>query len=156
MKETPCANDTVKRAFLFCCYTGLDFATVKKVLKWGMVEENVIVFDRSKTDRRNHLPLTDKAKEFLPKRGKPGELVFDGLGTWEGAVKALRAWATEAGIYKKITWHTARHSLGYRYINEHGGDISILKAILGHNDIKTTQRYAALSEETKREAMDRL
>lgn len=87
---------------------------------------------------------------------RPGELVFDGLGTWEGAVKALRAWATEAGIDKKITWHTARHSLGYRYINEHGGDISILKAILGHKDIKTTQRYAALSEETKRDAMDRL
>lgn len=155
MLQVKAGNAEVARAFIFCLNTGLDFATVKGVLTWGMISGGYIVFERGKTQKQNRIKLNEGAKSALGERGKASELVFK-LGTWEGSVKALRAWAKLAGVEKKITWHSGRHTLGAMVINELKGDIRVLQGILGHSDIKTTQRYASLRNETKDNTLDSL
>lgn len=155
LEAAPCSNAEVKRAFLFSLNTGFDFKTVSATLRWKHLDGRHMVFSRSKTAKQNRFPLNKKAIKLLGKPGKANELIFK-LGTWEGTVKVLRSWAKGAGIHKNLTYHSARHSFGYRLRNEHKVDISTVGDLLGHSDLKTTKRYEHMEDSTKREAVDKL
>lgn len=54
--------------------------------------------------------------------------------------KAVRAAATRAGIAKRVTTHTFRHSFA-THLLESGVDIRTVQELLGHADVKTTMIY---------------
>ena len=54
-----------------------------------------------------------------------------------------------------VTFHDLRHSFASHYMMR-GGKIEALQEILGHEDIKTTQRYAHLSPEYKKKEINLL
>ncbi|MBG9586903.1 site-specific tyrosine recombinase/integron integrase [Cytobacillus firmus] len=58
--------------------------------------------------------------------------------------------AKQAGLDKKISPHTMRHTFATLTLNN-GADIAAVQALLGHEDPATTQIYAQLTEEKKRE-----
>ena len=57
-----------------------------------------------------------------------------------GFRKALKKAVQEAGILKRVTSHTFRHSFATRLL-ETGHDIRVVQELLGHDDVKTTQIY---------------
>ncbi len=103
---------------------------------------------KSKKDRFVNLSpvLLDVLRNYI-KICKPRPLTYLFEGPEAGsryssrsAQKIFQVARQKAGIKKEVTFHSLRHSFA-THILEKGIDIRYIKDILGHFNIKTTERY---------------
>jgi site-specific recombinase XerD len=67
--------------------------------------------------------------------------------------KAFKLALREAGITKKVSVHTLRHSYA-THLLEGGVGIRTIQEILGHSSLESTMVYTHLTEKTRSEALD--
>ncbi len=141
----------IVNAFFFACYTGLRYSDVKK-LTWQEIKAQK--FLSQKTQKIEKLSLPEGAQKILSEQDSERALVFalmsqSRVNTW------LKKWAKQAGIDKKVTFHVARHTCATLLITQ-GVDLYVVSKYLGHQNISTTQIYAQVIEDKKKEAADKL
>ena len=160
LADAPATNETTKRAFLFCCFTGLRYSDVC-TLAWRdikRVDSGLVVSIRAmrKTGKQITIPLNQSALKWLPDRNgcKQGQKVFD-MRCLSICNRYLKKLAAAAGIKKNVSYHTSRHTFATLSLAA-GGDLYTVGKLLGHSDIHTTQIYADVVMETKIEAVNRI
>ncbi len=84
------------------------------------------------------LPLNQGNYLFVNRLGGS----FSRVGLW----KIVRKRVTQAGIAKKVSPHTFRHSFA-THLLEGGADLRVVQEMLGHADISTTQIYTTIDRD---------
>jgi integrase len=162
---TPCRDEQLRRAGLFSALTGLRFSDIEK-LTWSELQHITgqgysLNFTQRKTGSYEDLPISDQAAEFLGDRGAPEDHVFNNLRKIVYHTTFLQDWLKEAGITKKASFHSFRHTFAVLQLQARpdgtpGTDIYTVSKMLGHKSLKNTQIYAQIVDESKRKAANRI
>lgn len=161
--RTPCSNEDIKSAFLFCLYTGLRWVDVKK-LEWKDIKENILTtrIIQKKTGLPVILTLHPiarsiletqmtkaKARSTMPKR------VFE-LPSANGANGILEEWVHSAGIDKYVTWSCARLSFSI-LLQDKNVDDATVAYLMGHTTTKQVRTtYKRHRPKNQMEAISKL
>lgn len=152
-------NENIRRAFIFCLYTGLRFCDVKALTYANIDYSNMkLRFEQAKTEGHSAASsvVIDLREDVLPLigGGKRDELIFK-LPSHTMCNKALRHWVKQAGIDKHITWHCARHSFAVNILNN-GANIKTIASLLGHSGLQHTEKYTRAVDSLKKQAINTL
>jgi site-specific recombinase XerD len=140
-------------AFLFCCYAGMRYSDFINLSSENIVDINQqtwLIYKSVKTGTEVRLPLyllfSGKGIVILNKyQDNIGE--FFHLRDNSNVNKDLMIITKLAGLSKRISFHTARHTnatlLIYNRVN-----ITTVQKLLGHKSVKTTQVYTNVMDMT--------
>lgn len=144
----------VLTAFLFACFTSLRISDVYRVNSTWLISDNFLRFLPHKNRKYNRwitIPIMPIAKKFIDNtNGKFFELPCEAEYN-----RTLKDIAVKAKIKKHLTSHVARHTFGHLFM-ETIGNLKALQEIMGHKKIKTTERYAHLSDQYKLDSVKKI
>ncbi len=153
----------VRDIFIFCCFTGLAYADVKKLctddINKGIDGENWINTSRTKTKSKANIPILPIAQMILDKYAdspylrKPKVLP---VLTNQKMNAYLKEIAHISGISKNLTTHLARHTFATTVTLTNGVSIESVSKMLGHRNLRTTQHYAKILNRRVSEDMQML
>ena len=145
------------KAIVFTAYSaGLRVSEVVRLKIQDVDSQRMTLFienAKGKKDRMVNLsPLVlDILRSYLRKsKPRPSKYLFEGgiPGEPYSVRSAQQVFANakeKAGITRDVSFHALRHSFA-THLLEKGVDIRYIKDILGHFDIKTTERYTHVSK----------
>lgn len=127
----------------------IDFSNSKAIVKSGKGNKDRNIFFSK--------DLLEKMKRYIERREKKG-IKSEGLFcnkhgkqlSARNIQKIVKKAALLAGIQKKVTPHTLRHSFA-THLLEQGVDIRKIQVLLGHSRIDTTQIYTHVSTKSLEE-----
>jgi integrase/recombinase XerD len=124
----------IRDTFLLMCYTGLSHCDLKKINASDWRNNLVVEINRQKSGTGAAVPVLSIAREILERHnGAP----LQSLKTINSYLKEL---AFLAGIDIPLSTKIARKTFR-RICRENGVPIEIAARMMGHSDIRTTQRY---------------
>ena len=140
-------------AFLFCCYAGMRYSDFTNLSSENIVDinqETWLIYKSVKTGTEVRLPLyllfSGKGITILNKYKDNLEDFFH-LRDNSNINKDLIIITRLAGLSKRISFHTARHTNATLLIYN-GINITTVQKLLGHKSVKTTQIYTNVMDMT--------
>ena len=153
------SGNLFRRALLMTVYgTGMRRSEVVRLKVSDIDSQRMIIrVDRGKGGRSRDLPLSPallqtlreywrwrrpKTYLFPSRHPRPGpEQPISDKSVWLACQEA----AHDAGLSKRVTPHTLRHSWA-THLLEAGTDLRTIQVLLGHGDLETTAQYLHLSK----------
>ncbi|MEM3561447.1 MAG: tyrosine-type recombinase/integrase [Nitrososphaerota archaeon] len=155
-------NPLLKDIVIFALNTGLRKSEILN-LKWDEVDLRlkciILGSEKTKSKRKHILPLNQKALEVIKRRLKEKRkgcpYVFHRSGKEIKCFKEAFKNALKRAKIKDFHFHDLRHTFASRLVQK-GVDLYVVKHLLNHADITTTQRYAHLRLDNMRKAVEML
>ena len=139
-------------SFLFCCYSGRRFSDYKL-----LTDDNILSLKGNKwlSLRTQKTNIKQKIPIYLLFEGKALNLIgkYDSLeamnkiGCNADVNRILKDITCKAGIAKRVTFHTARHTFATLLLGQ-SIPITTIQRLLGHTSVKTTQIYSEVLDDT--------
>jgi len=129
-------------------------------LKWDQVRNGLIYLDKRKTNESRQIPINDALDAVFKGIRKEQQLTSKHVFTCQGKriTESMRVpFATSmrrAGIVE-FRFHDLRHTFASQLLL-HGGDLKDVQELLGHKSMAMTLRYAHLTQEHKKNAVNLL
>lgn len=136
--------------FLFACHTGLRYSDLKTLSKKTIINSSIHL-RMHKTGYLVNIPLSNKAKKFLPEANFNDDNIFR-VYCNKVTNKVLKNIGANLKLNKKLTCHVARHTFATVSISL-GIPIEVVSKLLGHTNIRTTQVYAKIVDSVKEKEM---
>jgi len=167
--DTRTATGLRDRAILETFYaTGLRCAELSNLTPDDVdTEERVLRIVRGKGRRDRNVPLTRaateaidaylaKARAKLVRREKRFLFLQNRGSRMDNSTlnRIVHQWAAAAGVKKRVTCHTFRHSVA-THLLKGKADIRHIQALLGHASLATTQRYTHVEIQDLKEVIRR-
>ncbi len=148
--------DLVCDIFLFQCFTGLSFVDVSELTEEHIVPDNEgnlwIRKARRKTKVMCNIPLLDIPLQLLDKYKEhpvcQKKDVLLPVMTNQKMNKYLKEIAICCGIKKSLSTHVARHTFSTTVTLANNVSLENVAKMLGHANIKMTQRYAKVLDQS--------
>ncbi len=141
------------RAILLTIYAGgLRISELIALKLRDIQSDRMLIFVKAGKGKKDRTTVLSEALlEILRKyyrQYRPVEWLFEGPGEKPYSASSIRnilkRACLAAGIRRKVTPHTLRHSFA-THLLEHGTDLRYIQALLGHNSSKTTEIYTHVS-----------
>ncbi len=145
--------EETRDCFVFMCYTGFAYADVRELSESnqfiGIDGEMWIAKHRKKTGANECVPLLPPALAIIEKYkdhpyciSKEVLLPIKSNQKFNGYLKEI---ADLCGIQKELSTHAARHTFATTVTLENDMPMETVSKMLGHRSLKTTQRYAKVT-----------
>jgi site-specific recombinase XerD len=143
------------RAVLMTCYgAGLRISEAVSLKPRDIDSQRMLIrVEQGKGAKDRYVPLSprllDVLREYFRRRRPQGPWLFPAIKPGRhisaGTIQQVcREAAQMAGIAKRVTAHTLRHSFA-THLLDNGEDIRVIQVLLGHRRIDTTARYTAVT-----------
>jgi integrase/recombinase XerD len=160
-------NPVLQRIFVVAFYTGMRLSEITN-LKWEAVDlENkrlkVQITDNftTKNKKERMIPISDLIMEdiIINKKENNSEYVFSKACKYKYSndyvTHKFKRAVRQAKLSDKIHFHTLRHSFASNLVQK-GVSLCVVKELLGHEDISTTQIYSHLNRFSLESAVNQL
>jgi integrase len=171
----PALHDRIIGAIETCCRQGEMLRIKNKDVDW--TQHQIVIRGANAKDSENRripfdpngrlAPILKRRKDLGPQKyvfgSSDGEFVASFKTAWESLLLVANGHETKrtkpgARVDREklrdidLHWHDLRHEGACRLLAD-GVDIRVVQLILGHSDIKTTQRYLNITDEELRKAL---
>jgi len=158
-------NQLHRRIYTIAFFTGARFGEIAN-LEWQDLDfENRLIYirdkksHRTKTRKTRIIPMHPELIEVFEKIPRKGKYVFPSPVNPGHPIKSIRTefnrLKRRLGIDESKSLHSFRHSLATELVST-GADISIIKEILGHTDLKMTNQYQEIRQDVKAKAIEKI
>jgi site-specific recombinase XerD len=158
----------LKDIFTVGFYTGLRLGELIN-MKWNWIDffQNQITVKctddfLTKSKKERNVPMSEKVKSIMINRfnlavHQPGEVVFyrikGRIFHQETISKQFKQAVRKSNLNEKIHFHSLRHSFASLLV-QRGVSLYVVKELLGHEDLVTTQIYSHLQQQNLRDAVN--
>jgi integrase/recombinase XerD len=145
-----CTENVKHRCILLLLYSaGLRISELLNLMPADIDHDRKVIYVRNGKGSKDRITLlSEVAYKFLQHYFalyKPLKWIFEGPdgSTYSprSVNRIVKKSARKAGVTKRISAHTLRHSFA-THLLENGTDLRYIQALLGHESTKTTERYA--------------
>lgn len=153
-----CQNPLEKALILTVYASGLRASEASQLTIYDVKEGAIRI--KGKGGKERIVPIAPLALEaidlYLQQREDSNPYLFIARGkplTREQILKIIKKIAQKSGLEKNIYTHLLRHSFA-THLLQGGADLRTIQELLGHSDIRTTNRYTHLSKEHIKSTFD--
>jgi len=166
-----CREEFLKNIMMVAFYSGMRLGEITN-LQWSQIDlQNKTIVVRSnstfttKSKKDRVIPICNKIYNLLKElrdnsfQTKDSVYVFEKINGIrylnDHISKSFKKALLKSSLDKKLKFHSLRHSFASNLI-QRGVSLYVIKELLGHSDISTTQIYSHLQHENLIEAIKRL